>query len=67
VESAYFVVARRGKNPSARSSSARRRALPRRSQLEVRVTVWQRLPLKISCCLPRLSEQPGQLIALLLT
>jgi hypothetical protein len=33
VESAYFVVARRGKNASARSSSARRRAISRRSQL----------------------------------
>src|SRR5688572_12118380 len=32
-----------------------------------RVTVWQRLPLKIACRLPRLSEQPGQLVALLLT
>jgi hypothetical protein len=31
--SAYFVVARRGKNASARSSSARRRAISRRSQL----------------------------------
>jgi hypothetical protein len=33
VKSAYFVVARRGKNASARSSSARRRAISRRSQL----------------------------------
>ena len=30
---AYFVVAHRGKNASARSSSARRRAISRRSQL----------------------------------
>ena len=33
VQSAYFVVARRGKNASAHSSSARRRAILRRSQL----------------------------------
>jgi hypothetical protein len=33
VEFADFVVARRGKNASARSSSARRRAIFRRSQL----------------------------------
>jgi hypothetical protein len=33
VQSAYFVVARRGKNASAHSSSARRRAISRRSQL----------------------------------
>jgi hypothetical protein len=32
MESAYFVVARRGKNASAPSSSARRRAISRRSQ-----------------------------------
>ena len=32
VESAYFVVARRGKDASAHSSSARRRAIFRRSQ-----------------------------------
>jgi hypothetical protein len=33
VEPAYFVVARREKNASAPSSSARRRAISRRSQL----------------------------------
>jgi hypothetical protein len=33
MESAYFVVARRGKNAYAPSSSARRRAISRRSQL----------------------------------
>ena len=33
MQSAYFVVARRGKNASAHSSSARRRAISRRSQL----------------------------------
>ena len=33
VESAYFVVSRGGKNASAHSFSARRRAISRRSQL----------------------------------
>jgi phosphatidate cytidylyltransferase len=37
VESAYFVGARRGKNASAPFSSARRRAISRRSQLRSRV------------------------------
>jgi hypothetical protein len=43
-EPAYFVVARRGKNASAPSSSARRRAISRRSQLGALLGIGRQFP-----------------------